>query len=121
MIQSLYQKFLQSNGVFTDTRKIIKGGIFFALKGPNFDANTLAKEALDAGAQYAVVDNQALVKSEAYVLTEDVLLALQELARFHRSKLKIPVIGLTGSNGKTTSKELLATALKTKYHVFATE
>jgi len=120
-INQLYQKFLECGAVCTDTRQIVKGSIFFALKGLTFNANAFAEEALQKGAAYAVVDEPAFVKGENYFLVNDGLQSLQELATYHRSQLKIPVIGLTGSNGKTTSKELLNTVLKTKFKTFATK
>jgi len=120
-IQELYQRYLHCKAVTTDTRQIIPGSIFFALKGPKFNANTFADEALRKGASYAVVDEAAFVKGEKYILVEDGLESLQELARYYRSQLRIPVIGLTGSNGKTTSKELLHGVLAQKYKTYATK
>lgn len=121
-IEDLYQTFLQSTGVSTDTRKIGKGNIFFALKGPNFNANDFAAQALESGADWVVVDEARVIPSgdARYFLTSDVLNTLQELAHFHRKQLDIPVIGLTGSNGKTTSKELLHAVLKQKFRTSAT-
>ena len=120
-INSLYEKYLQSRKVSTDTRQITPGSVFFALKGPHFNANTFAEEALRAGASYAVVDENEFVKNERCVLVENSLEALQKLARHHRDQLKIPVIGLTGSNGKTTSKELLNSVLSKKYKTYSTK
>jgi len=120
-IQNLYQKYLECKVVCTDTRKIIKDSIFFSLKGPKFNANAFAEEALQKGAAYAVVDEATFAKNEKYILVEDGLGALQQLASHHRSQLKIPVIGLTGSNGKTTSKELLHAVLAKKFKTFATK
>jgi UDP-N-acetylmuramoyl-tripeptide--D-alanyl-D-alanine ligase len=120
-IQQLYQKYVECGAVCTDTRQIIKGSIFFALKGPSFNANSFAEEALQKGAAYAVVDETAFVKNEKCLLVEDGLQSLQQLATHHRHQLKIPVIGLTGSNGKTTSKELLNAVLKKKYKTYATK
>ncbi|MEQ8924412.1 MAG: UDP-N-acetylmuramoyl-tripeptide--D-alanyl-D-alanine ligase [Fulvivirga sp.] len=121
MIESLYQHYLSNPKISTDTRKIEEGSIFFALKGPNFDANNFADEALKKGASLCVVDDINVVKDERYFLVDDALVALQDLARHHRKQLTIPIIGLTGSNGKTTSKELLACVLSKKYNVFATK
>lgn len=118
--QQLYQKYLECGAVCTDTRQIIKGSVFFALRGPSFNANTFAEEALQKGASYAVVDEPAFAKNEKCLLVNDGLQSLQQLAAYHRSQLKIPVIGLTGSNGKTTTKELLSAILRTKYKTFAT-
>ncbi|MBS1486504.1 MAG: UDP-N-acetylmuramoyl-tripeptide--D-alanyl-D-alanine ligase [Bacteroidetes bacterium] len=119
-IESLYEKFKSCGRVCTDTRQIVEGSIFFALKGPHFNANTLAEEALQKGAAYAVIDDAAFQKNERCLLVTDSLKALQQLARYHRNQLTIPVIGLTGSNGKTTSKELLSAVLRTRYKTFAT-
>ncbi len=121
-IEKLYQKYLHSTGVSTDTRNIQSGNIFFALTGPNFNANEFAPKALDAGASLVVVDDENAVPTgdERYFLVDDALYALQSLARHHRNQLNIPVIGLTGSNGKTTSKELLNAVLSTKYKTHAT-
>jgi UDP-N-acetylmuramoyl-tripeptide--D-alanyl-D-alanine ligase len=95
--------------------------MFFALKGPNFNANTLAKSALDSGSKYAVIDEESYYIDERTILVEDALTSLQELARHHRRQLKIPVIGITGSNGKTTTKELIHAVLAKKYNVYATK
>src|SRR6185295_12251150 len=101
-IHELYQKYLESGKVSTDTRQITSGSVFFALKGPAFNANEFAADALSKGASYAVVDEKKFAVSDRYVVVEDGLSALQMLAKYHRHQLKIPVIGLTGSNGKTT-------------------
>jgi len=120
-IDKLYQAFLKSRKVSTDTRKIEPNSLFFALKGPNFDANAFADEALSKGAALAVIDNPNYEKPGKIFLVPDVLEALQALARHHRSTLKIPVIGLTGSNGKTTSKELVNAVLSKKFKTLATK
>ncbi|CAN5206329.1 UDP-N-acetylmuramoyl-tripeptide--D-alanyl-D-alanine ligase [soil metagenome] len=120
-IHELYQKYLETGKVSTDTRQITSGSVFFALKGPAFNANEFALEALAKGASYAVVDEKKFAVNDRCVLVEDGLLALQNLASFHRRKLNIPFIGLTGSNGKTTSKELLSAVLSKKYKVHATK
>lgn len=117
----LYQLFLKTRKVSTDTRKIELGAIFFALKGPNFNANAFVDEALSKGASLVVIDDPAFERAGKTFLVEDSLLALQELARHYRSQLKIPVIGLTGSNGKTTTKELIAAVLSKKFKTFATQ
>ncbi len=121
MIESLYVNFLHSGKVSTDTRRISPGAIFFALKGPNFNANALASEALEKGASLAVIDEPEYREDDRYVLVDDVLETLQELARYHRKQLTIPVIGLTGSNGKTTTKELIQAVLSKKYKTLATQ
>ena len=120
-IENLYSKFLETRKVSTDTRQIESGSIFFALKGPNFNANAFAAEALQKGAKYAVIDDASFAKNEQYVVVKDALEALQDLARHYRKQLTIPVIGLTGSNGKTTSKELLHAVLSKKFKTFATK
>lgn len=120
-IAPLYSQFLTSRKVSTDTRKIEPGSIFFALKGPNFDANAFADEALSKGAALAVIDNPKFERTGKTFLVNDVLEALQALARHHRNQLKIPVIGLTGSNGKTTSKELVNAVLSKKFKTLATK
>ena len=123
MIEKLYAHFLDSSGVTTDTRSINMGNIFFALKGPNFNGNAFALKAIQDGAMLAVVDkdNPDFEGNNRIFRVDDGLNALQDLARHHRSKLKIPVIGLTGSNGKTTTKELLNAALGKRYTCFATK
>jgi UDP-N-acetylmuramoyl-tripeptide--D-alanyl-D-alanine ligase len=117
----LYQKYGECSSVSTDTRKIPAESIFFALKGPNFDANTFAEQALEKGAKYAVVDDPSVVTNDNILLVEDCLKALQNLANFHRKQLKIPFVGLTGSNGKTTSKELINSVLSAKYKTYCTQ
>lgn len=121
-IITLYEAFLKSTGVSTDTRKIEPGNLFFALKGPNFDANEFAAKALEMGASGVVVDDPAhyLENDERYFICQDALVCLQKLANYHRHQFDIPIIGLTGSNGKTTSKELLNAVLKTKFKTLAT-
>lgn len=119
-IPELYQKYLETGKVSTDTRQITPGSVFFALKGPTFNGNEFAEEALARGASYAVVDEEKYATSPRCLLVNDVLNSLQELARHHRKYLSIPVIGLTGSNGKTTSKELVSAVLSAKLKTYAT-
>ncbi len=119
--ETLYQYFKTCKNVSTDTRNIPQDSIFFALKGPNFDANTLAPQAIEKGAKFAVIDNPIFATNERFLLVPDVLKALQDLALWHRRTLKIPVLGLTGSNGKTTTKELLSVVLSKKYKIHATK
>ncbi|MBX2961637.1 MAG: UDP-N-acetylmuramoyl-tripeptide--D-alanyl-D-alanine ligase [Cyclobacteriaceae bacterium] len=119
-IRNLYQNYLESGKVSTDTRQVASGSIFFALKGEKFNANVFAEEALVKGAKLAVIDEAEYAKDERYVVVSNVLETLQALARYHREQLTIPVIGLTGSNGKTTSKELLHAVLSRKFKTFAT-
>jgi UDP-N-acetylmuramoyl-tripeptide--D-alanyl-D-alanine ligase len=118
----LYTKFISCNqNITTDTRKITKDCIYFALKGEKFDGNTFAQQALEQGAAYAVVDDAKVAKGDKYILVQDVLTTLQQLANYHRKQLKIPVIGITGSNGKTTTKELVHGILSKKYNTQYTQ
>ncbi len=117
---TLHSLFLKFSTVSTDTRKIEPNCIFFALKGEKFDANAFAKEALEKGAKYVVIDNKDYFIDERTLLVENTLIALQELAKFHRLYLRIPIIALTGSNGKTTTKELIHSVLSKKYNTLAT-
>src|ERR1700743_3277059 len=119
--EELYQIYLQHPVISTDTRKIAPGGLFFALKGDKFDAHTFAEQALAAGAAYAVIDNSTYQKGEKYLLVDHVLTTLQDLARHHRKQLTIPIVGLTGTNGKTTTKELINAVLSQHFKTLATE
>lgn len=119
-INTIYSKFLECSSVSTDTRKIDNDSLFVALKGENFDANTFTKEALNKGAKYIIIDNKDFYIDERTILVKDSLKTLQELANFHRKELKTPIIGLTGSNGKTTTKELINVVLSKKYKTIAT-
>lgn len=120
-IPNLYRLYLAHPSVSTDTRKIIPDSLFFALKGPNFNGNAFAASALAAGAAYAIVDEPAYATSDQYIVVEDVLTALQQLAHHHRMQMSIPFIGITGSNGKTTTKELVTAVLSKKYKTYATK
>ena len=120
MITYLYNRYLQNPKICIDSRKITTGCLFFALKGPHFNGNQFAKEALKKGATYAVVDDESYAIDDRYILVNNALETLQELARFHRKNLKCKVLGITGSNGKTTSKELCFEVLKKKYNTLAT-
>ncbi len=121
-IETLYDLFINcGQKITTDTRKIEIGSIFFALKGGNFDANTFVKTAIEQGCAYAITDNEVYSNAETILLVNDVLEALQQLSKYHRSNLTIPVIGITGSNGKTTNKELIFAVLSQKYNVYATK
>ncbi len=121
-IAELYQIYLDYPSICTDTRQIIKDCIFFALKGESFNGNTFAEKALEAGAKYVVLDDPDYVQDgPAYILVEDVLSSLQALATHHRKQLDIPFVGITGTNGKTTSKELLYSVLSQKFKAFATK
>ncbi|TDL99134.1 MAG: UDP-N-acetylmuramoyl-tripeptide--D-alanyl-D-alanine ligase [Flavobacteriaceae bacterium] len=119
----LYKLFLSSTGVTTDTRNIQKGNLFFALKGGNFNGNQFAEKAIELGAMACIVDEKPFEnKDKSCFLTAETsaLVALQELAKHHRSQLKIPIIGLTGSNGKTTTKELINAVLSQKFDTLYT-
>ncbi|PQB07805.1 UDP-N-acetylmuramoyl-tripeptide--D-alanyl-D-alanine ligase [Polaribacter filamentus] len=118
---TLYNLYQQHFLVDTDTRNIRKNTIFFALKGDNFNGNTFAEQALKLGASYAVVDEKEFQTNDRILLVTNVLKALQELANFHRKQLHIPIIGLTGSNGKTTTKELIHVVLSKKLNTVATK
>ena len=119
-IKSVHDYFLKCNSVSIDTRKIESGSMFVAIKGENFDANTFAKEALEKGASFVIIDNPDYFIDERTIVVEDSLITLQELAKFHREYLNIPIIALTGSNGKTTTKELIQVVLAQKYNTKAT-
>ena len=119
-INTLHSLFLKYPIISTDTRKIEPNSIFFALKGENFDAHTFTKEALNKGAKYVVIDNEEYYINENTLLVKNTLVALQELAKFHRKFLGLPIIALTGSNGKTTTKELIHVVLSKKYNTLAT-
>lgn len=121
-IQELYKIFVSNPVISTDTRKIEQGSIFFALKGANFDANKFVVEALAKGAAYAVADDRELAElnDNRIILVEDVLLTLQALARYYRDTMNIPVLAITGTNGKTTTKELISVALSPAHNVLST-
>jgi UDP-N-acetylmuramoyl-tripeptide--D-alanyl-D-alanine ligase len=123
MIHEIYKAYQSSTGVSTDSRNIKTGNIFFALKGPSFNGNDFILDVLNNGAAFAVADEarEGYSEDDRIFIVDDVLDMLQDLARHHRSKLKIPVIGLTGSNGKTTSKELLYAVLSQHYRTYATK
>jgi UDP-N-acetylmuramoyl-tripeptide--D-alanyl-D-alanine ligase len=120
-IESLYEKYLSCGSVSTDTRKISPGVLFIALTGKNFNGNLFAKEALEKGARYAVIDDPQFAADDRFVLVENTLTALQQLALHHRRQLSIPFIGIGGSNGKTTTKELIHAVLKQRYRTYATK
>jgi UDP-N-acetylmuramoyl-tripeptide--D-alanyl-D-alanine ligase len=120
-IPELYELFLEHPVVTTDSRNCPPDAIFFALKGENFDGNHFAEKALEAGCSYAVIDNPDGVKNEKMILVDDVLQILQQLARHHRETLDTQVIAITGSNGKTTTKELTAAVLSQQYNVLYTQ
>ncbi|MEO6229820.1 MAG: UDP-N-acetylmuramoyl-tripeptide--D-alanyl-D-alanine ligase [Ferruginibacter sp.] len=121
LIQELYSIYLEHPSIQTDTRKLTNGDLFFALKGPNFNGNKFAKQALDAGAAYAVIDEAADFEDERLILTPDVLQTLQALAKYHRQQFSIPFIAITGSNGKTTTKELVSEVLSSAFKTYTTK
>ena len=119
-IKEIYNLYSTHFLVDTDTRKIRKNSIFFALKGENFNGNKYAKEALKKGARYAIIDEKEYKENQSYILVNDVLKCLQELAQHHREVLNLPILALTGSNGKTTTKELINSVLSQKFNTVAT-
>lgn len=121
MTEALYEKFLACGSVSTDTRRIAEGSLFFALKGERFNGNEFARQALEKGAAYAVIDEPEHQYNDRCLLVDDALVALQDLAHHHRRALDIPVIGVNGTNGKTTTKELLYAVLSQKYRTLATQ
>lgn len=119
--ESLYRLYLEHPSIETDTRKLTPGQLFFALKGPHFNGNLFAAKSLEMGAAYAVIDEKAYLSGDRMILVDDVLRSLQDLARHHRDTFDIPFIAVTGSNGKTTTKELIRAVLATRYTTYATE
>ena len=120
-ISDIYKIFNKHPNVTTDTRNIKENSIFFALKGDNFNGNEFAKKAIADGCHYAIIDQAEFKLNEKYILVENVLECLQNLASYHRDQLIIPVIGITGTNGKTTSKELIHSCLSTELNTLATD
>lgn len=120
-IEDIYKLYLHYPHVCTDTRSIKNHCLFFCLKGNNFNGNTFALQALKNGAAYVIVDEKEYTFNERCILVSDVLQTLQDLARYHRKQLNIPVIGITGTNGKTTTKELMAAVLSSSYKILATK
>jgi UDP-N-acetylmuramoyl-tripeptide--D-alanyl-D-alanine ligase len=119
-IQELYAVYLQHPFIQTDTRKLQPGNLFFALKGPNFNGNKFARQAIDAGAAYVVIDEPVGFTDSRLITTTDTLQTLQQLAKYHRLQFTIPFIAITGSNGKTTTKELIHQVLSTTYKTYTT-
>ena len=121
-INEIYDWFLKSTGICTDTRQLAKGNLFIALKGDNFNGNKFAEQAIAAGAIASIVDEEIYHNPDSNIFyVQDGLKSLQDLANYHRNQLQIPIIGLTGSNGKTTTKELIAACLEQKYKVAYTQ
>jgi UDP-N-acetylmuramoyl-tripeptide--D-alanyl-D-alanine ligase len=120
-IQDLYEIFRKHSSISTDSRSVLPGSVFFALKGPAFNGNTFAALAIEKGAAFAVVDEKKYKVNDRCLLVEDVLASLQQLANHHRQHLKIPFLAITGSNGKTTTKELIRNVLSKKFRTVATK
>src|SRR5215510_11269119 len=121
VIEELYKIYQQFPSIQTDTRKLKQGNIFFALKGPNFNGNSFAKQAIDSGAACVVIDEKEFEIPGKTFLVDDVLTTLQQLALHHRKQFNIPFIAITGSNGKTTTKELIHSVLSTSFKTYTTE
>ena len=119
-IPEIYSLFQKTSGVSTDTRKVGEGQFFVALKGANFNGNLYADKAIESGASYVLIDEKEYKKDERYILVGDCLHTLQLLANYHRQQFDVPVLAITGTNGKTTSKELISVVLSKKYNVVAT-
>lgn len=120
-IEDIYQVFIKYPSIQTDTRKLQKSDLFFALKGPNFNGNLFIRQALDGGAAYVVADEDQSINDERIIYVEDVLETLQQLAKFHREQFDIPFIAITGSNGKTTTKELVHEVLSSQFKTYTTK
>ena len=114
-LSQLHPLFLESTGICTDTRKLKKGNLYLALKGDNFNGNNFAAKALELGADYSIVDEQPEEQNDHIIKVEDGLDTLQKLAAYHRKYLNLPILSITGSNGKTTTKELIREVLSKKY------
>ncbi len=119
-IEALYQLYKKSYKVVKDTREDVNNSIYFSLKGDSFDGNKYALQALNKGASYAIIDKKEYMIDDRTILVDDALKCLQDLARYHRQQLNIPILALTGSNGKTTTKELINAVLQKKYNCFST-
>ena len=120
-IEELYHKFKDASAVCTDTRKLLKDCMYFALKGENFDGNKFVEQAFNNGAKYCIIDNKDFELNDECILVDDVLRTLQNLATYHRHQINIPIVALTGSNGKTTTKELINAVLSSTFNVKATK
>ena len=121
VLEKIYKKYIKSTGISIDTRKLKKGNLFFGIKGDRFDGNDFIKNALEKGASFTITSDKKFKNNKNCIYVENTLNCLQNLAKHHRIKLNIPVIGITGSNGKTTTKELASLVLKTTYKVYSTK
>ena len=119
-MESLFDLFYQSSGICTDTRNIKPDSLFVALKGANFDGNDYVYQALEAGSKFAICSNADLANDSNIYYTPDTLVFIQQLARHHRRKFNMPLIAITGSNGKTTTKELVNAVLSKKFNTLCT-
>ncbi|MGD0342990.1 MAG: Mur ligase family protein, partial [Bacteroidales bacterium] len=117
--EQIYKLFRESKGVSTDSRTVANGQIFFALWGDTYNGNKFATEAIDKGASWAIIDDPAF-ETEKTILVDDCLIELQALSAQHRKEMKVPVLAITGTNGKTTTKELISAILSRKFKVHAT-
>ena len=120
-IEFIYHLFLTYPSIATDTRKLQKGDLFFALSGPNFNGNLFAENAMKLGAAYAIIDQDLEISDTRFIKVKNVLHTLQELAKFHRKQFNFPIIAITGSNGKTTTKELVSTVLNSHFKTYTTQ
>ena len=120
-IETLYSAYLKTSGVSIDSRKLIKGSLFFGLKGPNFNGNKFAQSALDKGAKYVVVDNEDYIKKMIKFFSKRYSYSTSKLGNLSSKKLNLTIIGITGSNGKTTTKELIREVLSKKYNTHFTK
>ena len=120
-IEAIYELYKKSYKVVKDTREDVNNSIYFSLKGDNFDGNKYALQALNKGANYAIIDEKEYLIDDRTILVDDALKCLQELARYHRQQSNIPILALTGSNGKTTTKELINACLQKKYNCYSTK
>src|SRR5271157_811633 len=119
-VENIYNLFLQHPEIATDSRQVPEGGLFFGLKADHFNGNEFAGNALDEGASYAIIDDPKYQVGDRCILVENALVVLQRIANIHRKRFTIPVIAITGTNGKTTTKELLHSVLSKKYLTLAT-
>ena len=120
-LEGLYDLYIKKKRVTTDSRIVTKNALFFALKGENFNGNAYAKNALENGCSYAIIDDKNYAENDKYIVVKNVLETLQKLGNYHRRKLGIPILGITGSNGKTTTKELISAVLAKRFELTYTQ